>query len=517
MKPLITTARKAYDSLTREEKRYVSNYDVLLKAEEQLAVLKKEKADKEAADAVIAQIDALPTAENVTLEHQEAVDAARDAYSKLTDDQKKLVSKETTDKLECAEEKIAQLLEEQAADLVLEEINALPSKEALTLDDEVVLAGAEAHYNALSDAQREYLNGKAPESVAKLGELRTQLEKLKKDAADKAAADAVTEKLNALPSEEDVMFQDEAVLKQAREAYDALSEDQKKFVSGEAYDKLEKAEKKLEALKAEAEAVTKQIQELPAVGDLKLEDAEKVSLARSAYDALNADQKRQLTESGVLDTLLTAENQLSLLEREKEEAEKVAQQINSLPEVKDLKLADKTAVEAARKAYDALSDNQKAMIEDAKKALEEREAEIKRLQELADNTDKPDPDNKDDDKKDDNKDNNKDNNTSTTDKNNNKGSGTTTGTTNKGSNTTTNKGTQSGSTNKTSGTTTGSQAQTSGKQGTDSSVKSAKTGDETDFLLPMAGLIGASGAFAGVILYYKKRRKDTGVEKKEEK
>ena len=517
----ITTARKAYDSLTREEKRYVSNYDVLLKAEEQLAALKKEKADKEAADAVIAQIDALPTAENVTLEHQEAVDAARDAYSKLTDDQKKLVSKETTDKLESAEKKIAQLLEEQAADLVLEEINALPSKDNLTLDDEVALAGAEAHYNALSDSQKEYLTGKAAESVAKLGELRTQLEKLKKDAADKAAADAVTEKLNALPSEEDVMFQDEAVLKQAREAYDALSDDQKKFVSGEAYDKLEKAEKKLEALKAEAEAVTKQIQELPAVGDLKLEDAEKVSLARSAYDALNADQKRQLTESGVVDTLLTAENQISLLEREKEEAEKVAQQINSLPEVKDLKLADKTAVEAARKAYDALSDNQKAMIEDAKKALEEREAEIKRLQELADNTDKPDPDNKDDNKKDDNKDNNKDKNTSTTDKNNNKGSGTTTGTTNKGSNTTTgmttNKGTQSGSTNKTTGTTTGSQAQTNGKQGTDSSVKSAKTGDETDFLLPMAGLISASGAFAGVILYYKKRRKDTGVEKKEEK
>lgn len=514
----ITTARKAYDSLTREEKRYVSNYDVLLKAEEQLAALKKEKADKEAADAVIAQIDALPTAENVTLEHQEAVDAARDAYSKLTDDQKKLVSKETTDKLESAEKKIAQLLEEQAADLVLEEMNALPSKDNLTLDDEVALAGAEAHYNALSDAQKEYLNGKAPESVAKLGELRTQLEKLKKDAADKAAADAVTEKLNALPSEEDVMFQDEAVLKQAREAYDALSEDQKKFVSGEAYDKLEKAEQKLEALKAEAEAVTKQIQELPAVGDLKLEDAEKVSLARSAYDALNADQKRQLTESGVVDTLLTAENQISLLEREKEEAEKVAQQINSLPEVKELKLADKTAVEQARKAYDALSESQKAMIKDAKTALEEREAEIKRLEELANNTDKPDPGNKDDNKKDDNKDNNKDNNTSTTDKNNNKGSGTTTGTTNKGSNTTTgtatNKGTQSGSTNKTTGT----QAQTSSSQTTgSSSAKSAKTGDETDFLLPMAGLISASGVFAGVVLYYKKRRKDTGVEKKEEK
>ena len=46
----ITTARKAYDALTREEKGYVNNYDVLLKAEEQLSALKKEKADKEAAE-----------------------------------------------------------------------------------------------------------------------------------------------------------------------------------------------------------------------------------------------------------------------------------------------------------------------------------------------------------------------------------------------------------------------------------------------------------------------------------
>ena len=57
--------------------------------------------------------------------------------------------------------RLPQLLEEQAADLVLEEMNALPSKDNLTLDDEVALAGAEAHYNALSDAQKEYLNGKS--------------------------------------------------------------------------------------------------------------------------------------------------------------------------------------------------------------------------------------------------------------------------------------------------------------------------------------------------------------------
>lgn len=48
-------------------------------------------------------------------------------------------------------------------------------------------------------------------------------------------------------------------------------------------------------------------------------------------------------------------------------------------------------------------------------------------------------------------------------------------------------------------------------------VTSAQTGDDTDILLPVAGLIAASGVLAGVVLYYKKKRKNTGVQTEEEK
>ena len=48
-------------------------------------------------------------------------------------------------------------------------------------------------------------------------------------------------------------------------------------------------------------------------------------------------------------------------------------------------------------------------------------------------------------------------------------------------------------------------------------VTSAKTGDDTDILFPIAGLITATGVLAGVVLYYKKKKRITGVQTEEEK
>ena len=53
-------------------------------------------------------------------------------------------------------------------------------------------------------------------------------------------------------------------------------------------------------------------------------------------------------------------------------------------------------------------------------------------------------------------------------------------------------------------------------EGVTGNVTSAQTGDDTDILLPVAGLIAASGVLAGVVLYYKKR-KNRGVQTEEEK
>lgn len=405
----ITAAREAYEELSREEKGYVTNYDALTAAEEELARLKKEADDKAAATKVTDLIEALPAVKDLTLEDQEDVVAARTAYGNLTDDQKDYVTTETYGTLVLAEEQIAKLLDAAAVDELIKEIEALPDAENVTLENETAIANALAHYNALSEEQQADLEEKSPDSLTKLNAVIDRLNVLKEEAADQKAVDEVNEKLNALPAAEDILFADETAVTEARNAFEALDEIKeglKDRVSVEALAKLTAAEDRLDALQEGVDHVAELIEALPAVDDLTVADADQVQEARDAYNALNNDQKQQLTESGLLSDLLVAENQIAWLQKDAEAAKKVTDRINSLPAVKDLRLSDKTTVEAARYAYDNLSDEQKQYVsEDTLKALEEREAEIKRLEEVTPNpTPTPDPNPSDDPKQDEDED-----------------------------------------------------------------------------------------------------------------
>ena len=378
--------------------------------ETELARLKKEADDKAAATKVTDLIEVLPAVKDLTLEDQEDVVAARTAYGNLTDDQKDYVTTETYGTLVLAEEQIAKLLDAAAVDELIKEIEALPAAENVTLENETAIANALAHYNALSEEQQADLEERSPDSLTKLNDVIDRLNVLKEEAADQKAVDEVNEKLNALPAAEDILFADEAAVTEARNAYEALEdikEGLKDRVSAEALAKLTAAEDRLDALQEGVDHVAELIETLPAVDDLTVADAEQIQEARDAYDALNNDQKQQLTDSGLLSELLIAENQMSWLQRDAEAAKKVTDRINSLPAVKDLRLSDKTAVEAARYAYDNLSDEQKQYVsEDTLKALEEREAEIKRLEEVTPNpTPTPDPNPSDDPKQDEDEDN----------------------------------------------------------------------------------------------------------------
>ena len=90
----IKAARAAYDALTDAQKELVNNLSVLTDAEEKLAQLKKEKADQDAADAVVAKIQAVETAvaSGDKAAIRQAIRAARTAYNSLTSAQKKLVT-----------------------------------------------------------------------------------------------------------------------------------------------------------------------------------------------------------------------------------------------------------------------------------------------------------------------------------------------------------------------------------------------------------------------------------------
>ena len=109
--PAVAAARAAYDALTDRQKLLVTNYGRLTESERQLALLKATEEDKKAAAAVEALIDAIPSP--LTPEDEDAVKAAREAYDKLTDLQKKLVK--NADKLQKAEETLKQL--KRTADL----------------------------------------------------------------------------------------------------------------------------------------------------------------------------------------------------------------------------------------------------------------------------------------------------------------------------------------------------------------------------------------------------------------
>lgn len=111
----VKAAREAYDALNEDQKKLVPEEQVkaLTDAETKIAELQKaadkKAADEKAAKAVTDKITALPAVKNLKLTDASKVKAARDAYNKLSADQKKLVTAAQLKVLTDAEARIAQL------------------------------------------------------------------------------------------------------------------------------------------------------------------------------------------------------------------------------------------------------------------------------------------------------------------------------------------------------------------------------------------------------------------------
>ena len=273
-----------------------------------------------AADAVEKLIDAIGT---VTLDSEEAIKAARGAYDALTEEQKAQVGNYQT--LLDAEAKLADL---QAADAVEKLIDAIGT---VTLDSEEAIKAARGAYDALTEEQK-----------AQVGNYQTLLDAEAK-LADLQAADAVEKLIDAIGT---VTLDSEEAIKAARGAYDALTEEQKAQVGN--YQTLLDAEAKLADLKA-VDAVEKLID---AIGTVTLDSEEAIKAARGAYDALTDAQKEQV---GNYQTLLDAEVKLADLQA----ADAVEKLIDAIGTVT---LDSEEAIKAARGAYDALTEEQKAQV-----------------------------------------------------------------------------------------------------------------------------------------------------------
>ena len=163
-----------------------------------------------------------------------------------------------------------------------------------------------------------------------------------------------------------VTLESEPAITAARAAYDALTAGQKDKVDN--YAKLTAAEEALAALKADAEKVADAIAKIDAIGEVTTESEAAIAEARAAYDALTDEQKAQVTN---YDALTAAEEALAAL---KADAEKVADAIAKIDTIGEVTADSEPAITAARAAYDALTDEQKAQVTNYDKLTAAEEA-----------------------------------------------------------------------------------------------------------------------------------------------
>ena len=164
-------------------------------------------------------------------------------------------------------------------------------------DKATAIQAARTAYAALSDAQKAQVT-----NYEKL----TAAEKALADAADAAAAEAVEDRIRQIGG---VTLEDEAAIRQAWEAYNALTQTQKDLVDPDLLLALENAEAELIVLKDKK--VAKEVDDLiAAIGEVTLEKESQIEAAKAAYAALTAAQKKHVTKLHVLEE---AEQKLQML------------------------------------------------------------------------------------------------------------------------------------------------------------------------------------------------------------
>lgn len=192
---------------------------------------------------------------------------------------------------------------ESNVDKVIKKIAALPSN--ITLKDKDAVQAARNAYDAISSADKNKVT-----NYSKLTAAENTIARLEKEERDRAAANNVIAIINALPS--NITLNDKQAVNNARNAYNALTADQKKLVTN--YDRLVKAETAIKQLeeteknRVAANKVVSLINNLP--NPITLDSKDAVTAARNAYNMLTASQKGYVTN---YTKLQAAENTISEL------------------------------------------------------------------------------------------------------------------------------------------------------------------------------------------------------------
>ncbi len=324
----VKRARDAFNRLTAQQQEQITNIQKLEAAEEALKKLAT-------VESVMKMIDELPG--NITLEDKNAVENARAAFEYLSKEQQEKVT--NLEKLVKAEKKLEELESAQKVQQVVDAIDALPQN--VTVQDEKAVQAARDAYEKLTEAQK-----------AQVGNV-DKLVQAEKSIADQKAAAQVEKLIRMLP--DPVSLAQEQAVRDARSAYENLSDDQKALVTN--LDKLNKAENDLEDLHA-AQKVMAMIKNLPL--EVTVADEQAVQAARSAYNALSAQQQKLVMNLYILER---TEKALA----EKKAVQSVVDAIEALPET--VTKESTKQIKDARDAYNRLSPEQREQVGNLEKLI----------------------------------------------------------------------------------------------------------------------------------------------------
>lgn len=195
--------------------------------------------------------------------------------------------------------------------------------------------------------------------------------------SDTVSARQVMDMISALPSTDYANYKAVATdAAAARAAYNILSDGDKAAVK--AYlPKLEGVEQKIKEFAAVDAFKAEHLTPLPDAADLTLAERDAVNAAKDAFDALNDTQKSCLTAAEKAKLTAAVTRMAALEKAPAQEVEKLIDAIGAVT------LERETAVLTAKRAYDALTDAQKAAVSGEK--LRTLEAAIAKLALLKNN------------------------------------------------------------------------------------------------------------------------------------
>lgn len=239
----IEKARTAYNELTDDQKKLVSNLDTLTAAEAALEKALEEVADDQsAAEIVIKMIQDLP--DPVVYNHDDKTDAdeigaARAAYNDLGKVGKNIVGKDNLKLLTNAEKALKKLVsqdtkDEKAAAKVIAKIEKLPAAEDVIVKNKSAISAARKAYDKLNENAKKYADDSA-EVIAKLTDCEAALTQA---IEDEDAAEAVEKLIKKLPTAKRVKEDHREKVQEALDAFNMLTEDQKKLVTAKNQQKL---------------------------------------------------------------------------------------------------------------------------------------------------------------------------------------------------------------------------------------------------------------------------------------